>query len=233
MNKKDTFRNYAIWAVLIVFYGVFYFVNNRAWVDEIDLDGLSKVSTTEVASTPLYYSDQDSIRRDTSSTHSHFTDHSRSQSGKQYKSTHRYTGANQTSIWKKININTATIEDWESLYNIGPFRADRIVNFRKALGGFYSIAQVGETYGLPDSVFQEIKPQLSLDSTWNRILINEIVYDSLYPHPYVTKQMAYYIVRHRENKHQIEEMQDLYDLIEDKDHERLRKLEPYVDFGIK
>ncbi|NJL77073.1 MAG: helix-hairpin-helix domain-containing protein, partial [Saprospiraceae bacterium] len=36
--------------------------------------------------------------------------------------------------------------------------ANRIVKFREALGGFASVEQVAETYQLPDSTFQKIKP---------------------------------------------------------------------------
>ena len=134
---------------------------------------------------------------------------------------------------RPIEINRASVKEWQTLYNIGPYRAEKIVNFRTALGGFYNVEQVGETYALPDSVFRVIKPRLVLESTWNRIRINHRTYDSLYQHPYITKQMAYFIVRHRENRQPVRRMSDLYDMIQEKDHERLRKLEPYLDFSIK
>ena len=60
-----------------------------------------------------------------------------------------------------IDINTATAEEWQQLRGIGPGYSKRIVNFRNKLGGFTSIGQVGETYGLPDSVFQKIVPFLT------------------------------------------------------------------------
>src|SRR5690606_12831212 len=47
MNKKDTYRSYAIWMLLLLFYGVFYYLNNYAWIDEISLP------RAEVISTPL------------------------------------------------------------------------------------------------------------------------------------------------------------------------------------
>src|SRR5690606_30546140 len=134
----------------------------------------------------------------------------------------------QTQKPKIININSATLDEWQSLYNVGPYRAGKIVNFRGALGGFYSIDQVGETFGLPDSVFQEIKPYLKVDSSFRKININEVIYDSLYQHPYITKQMAYFIVKHRENKKLIQNMEELLEIIQEKDYERLKKLEPYL-----
>ena len=139
----------------------------------------------------------------------------------------------QTQRAKIIHINTATLDEWQSLYNVGPYRAGRIINFRDALGGFYSVDQVGETYGLPDSVFQEIKPNLKVDSSFKKIYINEIVYDSLYQHPYITKQMAYFIVKHRESKKSIQNIDELFEIIQEKDHKRLKKLEPYLFFDIR
>lgn len=72
------------------------------------------------------------------------------------------------SSWEKpagksiriIDINTAGIEDWEQLPGIGQVLAERICRFRDRLGGFLAVTQVGRTYGLRDSTFQEIFPYL-------------------------------------------------------------------------
>ncbi|MBS1746165.1 MAG: helix-hairpin-helix domain-containing protein [Bacteroidetes bacterium] len=71
--------------------------------------------------------------------------------------------------YKKININTATVEDWKAFPGIGDILANRIVKFRTSMGGFNSVEQVSKTYGLKDSIFQQIKPYLFLkDSVNNR-----------------------------------------------------------------
>jgi competence ComEA-like helix-hairpin-helix protein len=75
---------------------------------------------------------------------------------------------NQNQQFKKININTATAEDWKAFPGIGDIIANRIIKYRTSMGGFKSVEQVGKTYGLSDSVFQRIKPYLFLkDSTNN------------------------------------------------------------------
>ncbi len=61
-----------------------------------------------------------------------------------------------------VDVNTATVSDWESLPGIGPVLANRIVHFREKSGGFASIDQVGKTYGIADSVFSTIRPFLSI-----------------------------------------------------------------------
>lgn len=63
---------------------------------------------------------------------------------------------------KTIDINDATLADWESLPGIGPVLANRILKYKEKLGEFISIDQVAKTYGIADSVFKTIRPFLSI-----------------------------------------------------------------------
>lgn len=65
--------------------------------------------------------------------------------------------------YTKININSATEEEWKTLPGIGDVLAKRIVKFRSAKKGFTSIDDVKKTYGLKDSVFENIRPWLVLE----------------------------------------------------------------------
>ena len=56
---------------------------------------------------------------------------------------------NNVGIYKAGDFFASTVEDWQKLRGVGPSFSKRIVKFRDRLGGFYSIEQVGETYGLP------------------------------------------------------------------------------------
>jgi DNA uptake protein ComE-like DNA-binding protein len=67
-----------------------------------------------------------------------------------------------TRKYNSIEINSATSEEWKALPGIGDVLSNRIVKFRASLGGFSSIDQVAQTYGLSDSTFQIIKPYLKL-----------------------------------------------------------------------
>lgn len=100
-----------------------------------------------------------------------------------------------------IDINVADTSAFISLPGIGSKLAARIVNFREKLGGFYSIAQVGETYGLPDSSFQKIRQYLKLESSSVRkININNATLDELKAHPYIRYNIANPIIAYR-NEH--------------------------------
>ncbi|MEI6264525.1 MAG: helix-hairpin-helix domain-containing protein [Sphingobacteriia bacterium] len=62
-----------------------------------------------------------------------------------------------------LDVNKASVSDWESLPGIGPVLANRIVKFREKLGGFTTLDQVAKTYGITDTVFNTIRPFLSIE----------------------------------------------------------------------
>ena len=97
----------------------------------------------------------------------------------------------------QIDINKAPAEEWQKLRGIGPAFSKRITKFRDALGGFYAINQVGETYGLPDSTFQSIKPKLIQSPIIKKININKATEDDLKKHPYISWKQAKLIISYR------------------------------------
>lgn len=99
-----------------------------------------------------------------------------------------------------LDINTADTLLWDRLPGIGPVLSRRIVLFRDRLGGFHDIRQVGETYGLADSVFVKIQPLLQLGSvSLRKIDINKTDEKSLADHPYIDTKLARAIIRYRNN----------------------------------
>jgi competence protein ComEA len=97
-----------------------------------------------------------------------------------------------------IDINQADTTAFISLPGIGARLASRIVNFRNKLGGFYSVNQVGETFGLPDSTFQLIKPRLQCAAVAvQKININTADANTLKQHPYIRWNVANAIVQYR------------------------------------
>ena len=97
-----------------------------------------------------------------------------------------------------IDVNTADTSEFISLQGIGSKLSQRIINFRDKLGGFYSVEQVGETFGLPDSTFQKIKPQLKITSTAvKKININTADIELFKIHPYVRYAIGNAIIRYR------------------------------------
>jgi len=99
-----------------------------------------------------------------------------------------------------VNINEADTAAFIALPGIGSKLAFRIVNFRDKLGGFYTVEQIGDTYGLPDSTFQKIKPYLKLDGDVKKLNINTATKDELKLHPYIKWNLANAVVEYR-NQH--------------------------------
>lgn len=97
-----------------------------------------------------------------------------------------------------IDINTADTLVWQTLRGIGPGFARRIVSFRDRLGGFYAVEQVGECYGLADSIFQKIQPFLQIgNSSLTKLDLNLTDEKSLAAHPYIRYKLAHLIVQYR------------------------------------
>lgn len=74
---------------------------------------------------------------------------------------------NPTYSPKKIpilDINLASIEEWEALPGIGPVLAKRIVKYREKLGGFTETADISKTYGISDSLFNQLQPFLQVSN---------------------------------------------------------------------
>ncbi|MGI8597898.1 MAG: ComEA family DNA-binding protein [Chitinophagaceae bacterium] len=100
-----------------------------------------------------------------------------------------------------VNINTADTTSLIALPGIGPKLSSRIIAFREKLGGFYSIDQIAETYGLPDSTFQKIKKHLVADPDHiKKININTATKEQIRSHPYFDWNIANAIVEYR-NQH--------------------------------
>lgn len=109
-----------------------------------------------------------------------------------------------------IDINTADTTAFIGLPGIGSKLAARIVSFREKLGGFYSLEQVGETYGLPDSTFQKIKQNLKLFNTSiKKININTATVDELKTHPYIKYTVANPVVSYRNEHGPFSKLEDL------------------------
>ncbi|HEX5025576.1 MAG TPA: helix-hairpin-helix domain-containing protein [Agriterribacter sp.] len=127
-----------------------------------------------------------------------------------------------------VHINTADTTDFVGLPGIGSKLAIRIVSFREKLGGFYSIDQLAEVYGISDSVFQQIKPKLQCDPAYiKKINVNTITLEELKTHPYIKYQVANAVIQYRRQHGDFRSPDDLKQihLITD---EQLKKWIPYV-----
>jgi len=127
-----------------------------------------------------------------------------------------------------IDINEADTSMLIELPGIGSKLSNRIINFRDKLGGFYSVAQVKEIYGLPDSTYQKIKLLLQCDpSRIQKININTAEAATLKNHPYINWNIANAIVNYRQQHGDFKSTEDLLKIVI-LSPEILEKINPYV-----
>ena len=129
------------------------------------------------------------------------------------------------------DVNLADSADWTKLPGIGEKLASRIVHFREKLGGFYQVDQVGETFGLPDSSFQKIRPYLHINTfTLNQIDINTATKEVLQSHPYIRWQLAKVILEYRVQHGGFRSIDELLQVAL-MDSAKYEKLKPYLAVG--
>ena len=125
------------------------------------------------------------------------------------------------------DINTATAEELQGLKGIGPVLSGRIIKFRDKLGGFHAIDQIKSTYGLEDSVYQNILPFLQLSKTINQINVNTADFDGLNSHPYISFQLAKIIIKYRDQHGTFTDLKELQN-IKILSSEKYNEIEPYL-----
>lgn len=143
-------------------------------------------------------------------------------------------GATNTTYTSKktfsgvVDINQSNAEQWQQLPGIGAGYANKIVNFREKLGGFYSVEQIKETYGLPDSTFQKIKIHLKASPILRTININNVTQEELSRHPYCKTNHAKLIINYRDTHGKyanIEALRKVYGI-----QDILPKLQSYISY---
>lgn len=70
--------------------------------------------------------------------------------------------AMQKTSSKKININTASVEELQKLPRIGATVAQRIIDFRKEHGRFSKIEDLMKVRGIGESTFSKLKSLITV-----------------------------------------------------------------------
>lgn len=140
----------------------------------------------------------------------------------------------EKKVYEKKTIAAVDINDGDTtafigLPGIGPGYSRRIVNFRNKLGGFYKVEQVAETFGLPDSVFQKIKPFLRISGEVKKININTASVEELKAHPYIRWQLANIITEYKKQHGNFHSADDLRKIMV-MDAATMEKILPYISF---
>jgi len=129
-----------------------------------------------------------------------------------------------------IDINSCDSSALIALPGIGPVLSARIIKYRNLIGGFASVKQLMEVYGLPQETYDLIKGRLFADiSDLRRINVNSADFRELSHIHYLEKYDISAILKYRELSGRIKSIEDLK---ENKilAPEKADKVEPYLDF---
>lgn len=97
------------------------------------------------------------------------------------------------------DINSADTVQLMEVFGIGPVLARRIILFRDRLGGFVTIEQLKEVYGLDSLVVKKLKKRFEVRPGFipRQLAINEVDFETLTNHPYVNRRQAQAILTFR------------------------------------
>jgi len=130
-----------------------------------------------------------------------------------------------------VELNTADTATLKKVPGIGSAFANRIVNYRKILGGYYSVAQLSEVYGIDEERFLSLQTWFSVDpSQIKKIEINAIAQDSLQRHPYISYAQARVIIQQRRQKGKLIGWENLQ-LLKEFSEDDITRLKPYITFN--
>ncbi|MBM3445521.1 MAG: helix-hairpin-helix domain-containing protein [Bacteroidetes bacterium] len=126
-----------------------------------------------------------------------------------------------------LDLNTADSTSLEGLPGIGEKLSALIIKYRERLGGYISVDQLKEVYGLTDSNFLKFRNSLKIENGYKpiKIQINKATYQELRRHPYIShlfaKSVLAYIKMH-ESINSIEELSKIGSL----DEHQVKKIAP-------
>ncbi|GAB3256736.1 helix-hairpin-helix domain-containing protein [Larkinella harenae] len=133
------------------------------------------------------------------------------------------------TVLKPFDINTADTTELKKLRGIGSKLALRIVKFRDALGGFVSVDQYREVFGLDSLALSELTAYGKLVSPAKKIAVNTATVEGLDQHVYLSRKQAQVIVNYRTQHGAYTSPESLRN-IRVLDASTLEKLTPYLEF---
>ena len=136
-------------------------------------------------------------------------------------------GVNRKEKIEILDLNTASAEDLKRVKGIGKIFSGRIVKYRNRLGGFNSLKQLTEVYGVKSELLKEVEAHFSIQSSVDTFNINSDSVKALIKHPYISYDQAWVIINFRKQHGDISNFDEL-SKIKALNDSLLNKLRPYI-----
>lgn len=130
-----------------------------------------------------------------------------------------------------IDINLASQEDLIKVYGIGPGLSERILKQKELLGGFVSMEQMGDVWGLSPEVVEKLNAQFKIGviPSVKKIKINDASAKELQLFPYFRYPLNKEIVTYRSMNNGISSADDLIK-IKGFPVEKVKIIERYLEY---
>lgn len=131
----------------------------------------------------------------------------------------------------KKDLNEATKEDLIKIYGIGDGISERILKFKESLGGFVSMEQMNDVWGLSPEVIAELNKYFKISNlpSTTKIDINNASTKELSKFPYFKFSLSREIVTYRSMNGEIKSIEDLIK-IKGFPVEKVKIIALYLDF---
>ncbi|MBP9926539.1 MAG: helix-hairpin-helix domain-containing protein [Cyclobacteriaceae bacterium] len=129
----------------------------------------------------------------------------------------------------QFDVNEADTSQLIAIYGIGSKLSQRIIKYRNQLGGYVSMNQLQEVYGLDSAVIHELSQHTFISDNFEpiQISINSASEKELAAHPYITYSLAKAIATYRFQHGRFRTVEDLHKIAL-VDETFYTKIKPYL-----
>ena len=154
-------------------------------------------------------------------------------STKPYSERSLYTKQEKFTTAAAISLNETDTAQWKMVPGIGSAFSARIVKYQEKLGGYISLYQLKEVYGVTDELFDDIAPFIREDDIGTghcvKLNINQLEFKEILAHPYIDYEQTKAIVNLRRRTGNITSTNELA-MLDEFTSEDIERIAPYIDF---
>ena len=145
----------------------------------------------------------------------------------------KYTKQEKLKDSEYIFLNETDTAQWKKVPGIGSAYAARIVKYNKLLGGFTSITQLREVYGIDDELFDNISLYVmeedNIINKCKKLEVNKLEFKEIVAHPYIDYEQTKAIVNLRRRIGNITSIDELA-MLDEFTPEDIIRIIPYLQF---